>query len=263
MAVTVDGTVVEEEKVDLEIPQEKVDVKKADEAEPESAGGCDVCLPPNGLIGCGAYDYKYLCLPSMPWSRGGVAPPQFLGKDARLPLLLALVMGFQHALAMVAGIATSGGMLIAGDTCFPWQYDSAMCEAQNYLVSAAWITSGILTIIQVFRAKIHGTPYYLGTGLLSVMGTSFTFLPIAREMVVRSIADARSEGKCDGNDCRGFGKKGYGQFLGTAMAAAWFEVLIAFLPAKLRKKMFPTAPASAEVAPRLRAVPELRAPRRS
>ena len=33
-AVTVDGTVVEEEKVDLEIPQEKVDVKKADEAEP-------------------------------------------------------------------------------------------------------------------------------------------------------------------------------------------------------------------------------------
>ena len=99
-AVTVEGTVVEEEKVDLEIPQEKVDVKKADEAEPESAGGCDVCLPPNGLIGCGAYDYKYLCLPSMPWSRGGVAPPQFLGKDARLPLLLALVMGFQHALAI-------------------------------------------------------------------------------------------------------------------------------------------------------------------
>ncbi|CAH0368636.1 unnamed protein product [Pelagomonas calceolata] len=186
-AVTVDGTVVEEEKVDLEIPQEKVDVKKADEAEPESAGGCDVCLPPNGLIGCGAYDYKYLCLPSMPWSRGGVAPPQFLGKDARLPLLLALVMGFQHALAMVAGIATSGGMLIAGDTCFPWQYDSAMCEAQNYLVSAAWITSGILTIIQVFRAKIRGTPYYLGTGLLSVMGTSFTFLPIAREMVARCV----------------------------------------------------------------------------
>ena len=92
VAVTVDGTVVEEEKVDLEIPQEKVDVKKADEAEPESAGGCDVCLPPNGLIGCSSYNYKYLCLPSMPWSRGGVAPPQFLGKDAWLPLLLALVI---------------------------------------------------------------------------------------------------------------------------------------------------------------------------
>ena len=104
-AVTVEGAVVEE-KVDEEIPQEKVDIvaKKFDTEEPESAGGCDVCLPPNGLIGCGSYNYKYLCLPSMPWSRGGVAPPQFLGKDARLPLLLALVMGFQHALAMVAGI---------------------------------------------------------------------------------------------------------------------------------------------------------------
>ena len=57
-AVTVDGTVVEEEKVDLEIPQEKVDVKKADEAEPEGrvAGGlltapatCEV----NGYTWCG------------------------------------------------------------------------------------------------------------------------------------------------------------------------------------------------------------------
>ena len=37
-AVTVEGTVVEEEKVDLEIPQEKVDVKKADEAEPDVSG---------------------------------------------------------------------------------------------------------------------------------------------------------------------------------------------------------------------------------
>ena len=129
------ATVVESEEVKTD--EEKA-VKKINEEEnePESAGGCDVCLPPNGLIGCSSYNYKYLCLPSMPWSRGGVAPPQFLGKDARLPLLLALVMGFQHALAMVAGIATSGGMLIAGDTCFPWQYDSAMCEAQNYLRAA-------------------------------------------------------------------------------------------------------------------------------
>ncbi|KAH8051864.1 xanthine transmembrane transporter [Aureococcus anophagefferens] len=86
---------------------------------------------------------------------------------------------------MVAGIATSGGLLIAGDACFPWQKDSAMCDAREYMISAAWITSGILTIIQVFRAKILGTPFYLGTGLISVMGTSFTFLPIAREMVIR------------------------------------------------------------------------------
>ena len=100
------ATVVESEEVKTD--EEKA-VKKVveEENEPESAGGCDVCLPPNGLIGCSSYNYKYLCLPSMPWSRGGVAPPQFLGKDARLPLLLALVMGFQHALAMVAGMTES------------------------------------------------------------------------------------------------------------------------------------------------------------
>ena len=188
----------------------------------ETGAGCDVCMPPIALVGAEDYDYKYLCMPSMPWSKGGVEPPQFLAKDEKLPLTLSLIMGLQHALAMVAGIgdggrssratpvrrqspavdaragiATSGGMLIAGDACFAWQKDSEMCESREYLVSAAWITSGILTIIQVFRAKIIGTGYYLGTGLISVMGTSFTFLPIAREMVIRAITDAQAEGKCD------------------------------------------------------------------
>eukprot|EP00965_Chrysotila_dentata_P230746 6197966-Pleurochrysis_carterae.AAC.2 len=87
---------------------------------------------------------------------------------------------------------------------------------QAYMVSAAWITSGILTCTQVFRAKIRGTKYYLGTGLISVMGTSFTFLPIAREMVTASIGDAKQAGLCETNengieDCRGFGMKGFGE----------------------------------------------------
>ena len=56
------------------------------------------------------------------------------------------------------------------------------CALQPFMVSTSWLASGILTLIQVFRCKIRGTPFYLGTGLISVMGTSFTFLPIAREM---------------------------------------------------------------------------------
>ena len=40
-----------------------------------------------------------------------------------------------HALAMIAGIATSGGLLIAGDACFIWQLDSEMCDAKPYMVS--------------------------------------------------------------------------------------------------------------------------------
>lgn len=84
------------------------------------------------------YDYKFLCMPSMPWSKGGVNPPLFLGKDDKLGLFLALTMGLQHALAMVAGIATSGGALIAGDACFIWQRDQAMCATKPYLINAAW-----------------------------------------------------------------------------------------------------------------------------
>ena len=230
-------------------------VAEAPADDDETGAGCDVCMPPIALVGADEYDYKYLCMPSMPWSKGGVEPPQFLAKDEKLPLTLSLVMGLQHALAMVAGIATSGGMLIAGDACFKWQQDSEMCESREYLVSAAWITSGILTIIQVFRAKIIGTGYYLGTGLISVMGTSFTFLPIAREMVIRAITDANAEGKCDCTpgtdaetgaatcgypfDCKGYGMEGYGRFLGTAMVAAFLEVVIALMPSKMRQKMFP------------------------
>ncbi|KAH8049091.1 xanthine transmembrane transporter [Aureococcus anophagefferens] len=213
----------------------------------ETGAGCNVCMPPGGIVGADKYDYKYLCLPSMPWSKGGVAPPKFLSKDERLPLVVALTMGLQHALAMVAGIATSGGLLIAGDACFPWQKDSAMCDAREYMISAAWITSGILTIIQVFRAKILGTPFYLGTGLISVMGTSFTFLPIAREMVIREIRDASAAGKCDGGDCRGFGKEGYGKFLGTCMVASLFEIAISMMPSKVRKRLFPPVVTGAAV----------------
>uniref|UniRef100_A0A7S0FP33 Uncharacterized protein n=1 Tax=Pyrodinium bahamense TaxID=73915 RepID=A0A7S0FP33_9DINO len=205
----------------------------------DKALGCGVCCPPDpDVIGLSKYDYWWLCMPSLP-CMGSANPPMFLPKDAKLPLLLAIVMGLQHSLAMVAGIATSGGLLIAGDACFIWQQDTNMCAAKPYLVSAAWITSGLLTIVQVFRAKILGTGYYLGTGLISVMGTSFTFLPIARDMVVASIGDAKVAGTCDGPDCKNAGLEGYGRFLGTCMVASLFEIFLALLPPRVIKKIFP------------------------
>lgn len=215
------------------------------EVEEDAAAGCGVCMMnPATKEGClGKYDYKFLCMPSMPWSKGGVNPPLFLGKDDKLGLFLALTMGLQHALAMVAGIATSGGALIAGDACFIWQRDQAMCATKPYLINAAWTTSGILTIIQVFRAKLCGSGYYLGTGLISVMGTSFTFLPIAREMVVGEIL--KNNGGCE--TIENPGMVGYGKFLGTCMVAALLEVVIAMLPPKLIKKLFPDVVCGATV----------------
>ena len=56
---------------------------------------------------------------------------------------------------------------------------------------AALMTSGILTVIQVIRIKFC-CGYTLGTGLISVMGTSFTFLPLAREIVTSEIKAGKS-----------------------------------------------------------------------
>jgi len=211
--------------------------------------GCDVCLPPDGLFGWHKYSYKYLCMPTLPWAKGGSNPPLFLGKDERLPLILSLTMGLQHCLAMLAGIATSGGLLITNDTCFAWQKDSIMCSLKSWMVSTAWITSGMLTIIQVFRAKIRGTPYYLGSGLISVMGTSFTFLPIARTMVLEAIAECKDDPDCPsyGGDAKGAGLNGYGKFLGTCLVACLIEVIISFVPPKVLKKLFPPVVTGAAV----------------
>lgn len=39
---------------------------------------------------------------------------------------------------------------------------------QQYLVSASLIVCGILSLIQITRFHIKGTPYFIGTGLISV-----------------------------------------------------------------------------------------------
>jgi len=227
------------------------------DANAEAMNGCDVCAvkcwTAEGCFGAGTYDWKFLCMPQAPCLKK-VSPPMFLGKDSKLPLFVSLSFGLQHMLAMCVGIATSGGMLHANEACWIWNYDSEMCKSQSFLVSCSWIASGLLTMIQVFRCKIKGTPFYIGTGLVSVMGTSFTFLPIGQAMVASSIGEAKSanDPRCIPNspykggpattmDCQGVAVEAYGKFLGTAMVASLFEVLIAitFKTTFVKKYLFP------------------------
>ena len=56
-------------------------------------------------------------------------------------------------------------------------------EQTQYLISAALIISGLTSILQVSRVKIPFIGITVGTGLVSVMGTSFTFLPVARDAI--------------------------------------------------------------------------------
>ena len=57
--------------------------------------------------------------------------------------------------------------------------------------------------------------------------TSFTFLPIARDIVVSEIRAGRS------------GFEAYGAFLGTCMVAALLEIGLSFIPPKAMRKIFP------------------------
>jgi xanthine/uracil permease len=84
-------------------------------------------------------------------------------------LLVAFVMGLQHAFAMIGGIVTPP-LLLGGTSGNP--------EITRYLVNASLICSGICTFVQVFQIPLFGK-YKLGSGVLSVMGTSFTSLNLA------------------------------------------------------------------------------------
>jgi xanthine/uracil permease len=46
-------------------------------------------------------------------------------------------------------------------------------DYQSYLISASLISSGILSMVQMSRFRIPRTRFYIGTGLITVVGTSF------------------------------------------------------------------------------------------
>ena len=134
-------------------------------------------------------------------------------------------MGLQHAFAMVGGLITPPLVV------FKFSVNFINVDLQQYAISAALITSGICSIINIgmhcvtcvsfpyshviigrcilytfilclfflFASpakfpipgsdKIFGRMMYIGSGVLSVMGTSFTFLPVF-EIGIRQMKNA-------------------------------------------------------------------------
>ena len=169
-------------------------------------------------------------MPTMPYCGKQRHPAKFYPIDEPLPLLLSLLMGLQHAFAMVGGLITPPYVV------FRFTVANSPFEdinLQQYAIVAALITSGICTIINVFRIpipfskKLFRRQLFIGTGLLSVMGTSFTFLPIF-EIAIRQM-------KADGIA----GTDAYGKMLGTSMVCALLEVVFSVVPGKVIKKIFP------------------------
>ncbi|KAK4499117.1 hypothetical protein PRZ48_009629 [Zasmidium cellare] len=181
----------------------------------------------DGLVG--TYDYAFLFTPKLPFMKRERRAAPFFGLNDRMPVLLALLLGFQHALAMLAGIITppiilSGAANLGGDL-------------QSYLVSTALIVCGFLSAIQITRFHIWKSPYYIGTGLISVVGVSFSTIPVA----TGALAQMYERGVCptdaDGNQlpC----PHGYGAIIATQCCCALLQVALSFVPPKILKRVFP------------------------
>ena len=165
---------------------------------------------------------------------------------------VATVMGFQHALAMLGGIIAVP--LIVGGP-----FDANLTnEESQYLISAGLIASGILSFVQIYRLKLGNSGYYMGTGLVTVLGTSFTFVPVLQASVFYMMQEA-SDRPCKVKDdchysskqcipdassplggfCSYSGREAYGAYLGTGAVCALIEVLLAFMPRPYLRRCFP------------------------
>lgn len=79
--------------------------------------------------------------------------------------------------------------------------------------------------------------YYIGTGLISVVGVSFTVIPVAEKAFDQMYANGFCPVGEDGT--RLACPDAYGALLGTAAVAALFEILLAFVPPRIILKVFP------------------------
>lgn len=209
-------------------------------------------LTREGLVG--DYDYAVLFRPNLPFMKkknkktGGTPPPPFFGLNDRIPVVLALVLGFQHAVAMLAGIITPP-MLLAGAARLGR-------EQTQYLVSAALVVSGVLSAVQITRVRVGRTRYYVGTGLLSVVGVSFAVIPVASGAFAQMYANGfcPSSSSSPGDNSNGNGNDdgagaplplplpcpdAYGAVLGTAAVCSLLEMAISFVPPRLVLRVFP------------------------
>ncbi|GAB1526689.1 hypothetical protein RhiTH_009861 [Rhizoctonia solani] len=181
----------------------------------------------------GDYDFAWLCSPGLPWGkRKASRAPQFYALDADLPILLAMTCGFQHALAMLAGLITP-----------PIIFSSALNldgSTQAYMISASLIGCGILSLVQMSRLHIWRN-YYLGTGLITVVGKSFATLSTGFSIFNSLYANGTcpTTTAADGTVTRGPCPDAYGMLLGTSLICSFLEMGMAFVPPKKLKRIFP------------------------
>ncbi|CAA7259443.1 unnamed protein product [Cyclocybe aegerita] len=180
----------------------------------------------------GDYDYAWLCSPTLPFMKQERRNPPFYALEDDLPLILGMSSGLQHALAMLAGLITP-----------PIIFASALnldAATSSYMISASLIACGIMSTVQMSHIHLF-KGYYIGTGLLSVVGTSFATLSTAN-----AIFDAMyRNGTCpttvgaDGIVTRLACPDAYGMVLGTSLICSFLEIFMSFCSPRVLKRLFP------------------------
>ncbi|KAJ7253995.1 permease family-domain-containing protein [Mycena rebaudengoi] len=176
--------------------------------------------PQEGWLG--NYDYVWLCMPSWPFSKTSHEPP-ILCFGCELPLVLAIASGLQHALAMLAGLITP-----------PIIFASALnldSETSSYMISASLIGCGILSLVQMSRIPLFGG-YYLGTGLISVVGTQFLDAVYGERHLRRNVSR---------RDVLLYRRVQMAPLLESLSRRIWegLGFSMAFFPARVLKRIFP------------------------
>jgi uracil-xanthine permease len=166
----------------------------------------------------GSYSYSYLCMPTfLPWKRGGNAAPPFYTVNEHLPLTIAIVMGLQHALAMIGGLIVPPLLigLLAKNTA-----------TQRELINYAMICSGVFTLIHCVQFPMPFGRVY-GSGILSCTGISFTFLTNTQSAIRTQMAQGKSFDDA------------YGACIGTLLVCCWVCAAMGFLPRAAIRRLFP------------------------
>ncbi|GHJ88344.1 hypothetical protein NliqN6_4746 [Naganishia liquefaciens] len=182
----------------------------------------------------GDFDFKFLCSPQLPFgnARKHRSAAPFYGLNDDLPLLVTIVVGFQHSLAMIAGLITPP-IIFANYLALDASY-------QSYMISASLISSGILSLIQMSKVHLF-KGYYLGCGILCVVGTSFATLPVGFATFDALYAD----GTCsytilaDGTRTKAPCPEAFGYLIGTTALCSLTTIILSFVPPKKLQKIFP------------------------
>lgn len=180
----------------------------------------------------GDYDYWYLVTPNIPpfnrRHKGKILP--FYGLNDEVPIFLTVILGLQHALTLIGSIVSPALAVASGAFNLP-------ADQVSYLVAVAFITTGIATALQVTRVHIRGTPFFIGTGLLSVVSNTFDIIAISFAYTSMRYKNGTCPVAADGTQlpC----PDAYGALLGSMLATVWIQILVSMVPPRILNKVFP------------------------